>query len=60
MTMNNSESPIKNLRFVDVIAGLRVYMKEKPQMTRRDKREVTPKSEEEELRDIARCGDASA
>jgi hypothetical protein len=34
-------------------------MKEKPQITRRDIREKTPKSEEEELADITRCGNAS-
>ncbi len=58
--MNNSEFSIKNLKFVDVIAGLRVFIKEKPQITRRDVREVTPKSEEEELADITRCGLAQA
>lgn len=58
--MNNSEFSIKNLKFVDVIAGLRVFIKEKPQKTRRDAKERTPKSEEEELSDITRCGLAQA
>jgi hypothetical protein len=59
MTNNTASSPKKWLNLISTLAGLKVYLAEKPQVTRRDKKEATPQREAEELKDIQRCGYAS-
>lgn len=60
MTMNNAEFSIKNLKFAKSLAGMKVYIAEEPQPTRRDKEEMTPEREKAELEEIMNCGMISA
>ena len=60
MTNNTASSPKKWLNLPNTIAGLKVFLDETPQKTRRDKREATPERDAQELKDIQRCSYASA
>lgn len=60
MTNNTASSPKKWLNLPSTLAGLKVFLDENPQKTRRDKKEVTPEKEAQELKDIQKCGNASA
>ncbi len=60
MTNNAGSSPIKNLKLAKTLAGLKVYLGTKPQITRRDARESSPEKDAEELKTIQNCGYASA
>ncbi len=59
MTNNTASSPKKWLNLPSTLAGLKVFLDENPQKTRRDKKEVTPEKEAQELKDIQKCGNAS-
>ncbi len=59
MTNNTASSPKKWLNLASTMAGLKVFLDENPQKTRRDKKEATPEREAQELKDIQRCGYAS-
>ncbi len=60
MTNNTASSPKKWLNLPSTLAGLKVFLDENPQKTRRDKKESTPEREAQELKDIQKCGNASA
>jgi hypothetical protein len=60
MTNNAWSDTRKWLKLINILSWLKVYIAEKPQITRRDKKEVTPSREAEELAGIKRCGYASA
>jgi hypothetical protein len=56
MTNNAGSFPIKNLKLWKSIGGLRIYLGNQPQPTRRDKDERTPGRDEAELKAIVECG----
>jgi hypothetical protein len=60
MTNNAGSLPIKNLKLWKTLGGLRVYLQEKPQPTRRDKNEATPEREKDELKAILGCAYTAA
>jgi hypothetical protein len=56
MTNNAGSFPIKNLQLWKSIGGLRIYLGNQPQPTRKDKDERTPGRDEAELKAIVECG----
>jgi hypothetical protein len=59
MTNNTFSLPFFNLKLPSTIAGLRVYLANSPQVTRRDKRDETPEKKKEDLEQVRRCAQAS-
>lgn len=56
MTNNAGSLPIKNLNLWKSIGGLRVYLGNQPQPTRRDKDEQSTEKDEAELKAVIDCG----
>mgnify|MGYP000847549953 FL=1 len=59
MTNNTFSLPFFSLKLPNTIAGLRVYLANSPQVTRRDKRDETPEKKKEDLEQVRRCAQAS-